>query len=105
VNVDFNEMLSDRELNLEMAGVHWNLARLNLKLAEGMRLRADDLDVDHIDQGILDNLIAEGVAQRWTNESGGPHWVLVLDYFCHESDVRNVPYHWQTARIGRKRRK
>ena len=91
MNADFNGLLTDRGLNLEVAGVHWDLARLNLELVEGMRLRAFDLDVE---EGVPDNLIAEGIAQRWAEKSGRHHWVLVLDYFCHESDVRNVPDHW-----------
>jgi hypothetical protein len=91
VNADFNGLFTDRALNLEVAGVHWDLARLNLKLAEGMRLRAYDLDAE---DGVPDNLIAGGTAHRWTETSGRPHWVLVLDYFGHESDFRNVTDHW-----------
>jgi hypothetical protein len=91
INADFNGLFTDRGLNLEVAGVHWDLARLNLNLNEGMRLRAFELDSE---DGQRDNLIAEGVAQRWAEKSGRPHWVLVLDYFCHESDVHNDPDHW-----------
>jgi len=94
VHADFNWLLTDRALRLEVTGVHWDLARLKLKLAEGMRLRAYDLDAD---EDGPENLIAEGVAQRWKGKSGRPHWVLILDYCCHESDVRHIRDHWANS--------
>lgn len=92
VLADFNGMLTTRHLILETLGVHWDLERLGLRVHEGMRLRAFDDDVD--DNGQRDNLIAEGIVERWAESRSGVHWVLFMDYFCNESDMRTTPDHW-----------
>src|SRR5215831_17619899 len=92
VLADFNGLLSTRHLSLETQGVHWDFERLGLKIHEGMRLRVFDNDID--DRGQRDNLIAEGIVERWPKSASNVHWVLLLDYFCHESEVRNVSNHF-----------
>jgi hypothetical protein len=93
VAVDFNGMLARKIVSLETAGVHWDLERQHLHLKEGMRVRAYDLDAEN---GVPDNLIAEGTVKRLPSDraEGGGHWVLKLDYLGHESDFRGSKNHW-----------
>jgi hypothetical protein len=58
----FNGLLSDRALSLEELAVRWELERLKLDLVEGIRFRVYDPDAE---QGVPDNLIGEGVVQRY----------------------------------------
>ena len=93
VNADFNGLWSARHLYLGTLGVRWDLERLGLRLQEGLRLRAYDLDEEPA--GTPNNLVADGTVTRW-DLPGSYHgaWVLALDWLAHESDLRDDSGHW-----------
>ncbi|HVS04949.1 MAG TPA: hypothetical protein VHK65_02135 [Candidatus Dormibacteraeota bacterium] len=94
VAVDFNAMWDRTHVSLGTLGVKWDLERQGIKIAEGLRLRGYDLDVDQ--DGKRDNLVCEGVVVRLKATEHNPKfdWLLATDRVGHESDFRDDPGHW-----------
>ena len=92
INIDVDALRAYDLVSLTTLGSRWDCERLGISLAEGLRLRAFDLDTTS--DGVRDHLVADGVVQRWSKEDGPVEWVMRIESLAHESDLADRPDHW-----------
>lgn len=97
VSVDFNAMWDKHHVSLGTLGVKWDLERQGVQIADGLRLRAFDVDADS--EGHRDNIVCEGVVDHLDGTNHPPKfdWLLAIDWIAHESDLRDDLQHWVHA--------
>ncbi|MBB6563436.1 hypothetical protein HNP48_006156 [Acidovorax soli] len=91
ISVDFNEMLAPDLVLLSKTDFREDSSGKTVHLSEGLLVYIYEADID--DDGLPDNLIAQGLVER---RPDGVNWGRVAKWCCridgggvkHESDVR-----------------